>query len=171
MVPPLEKFQYGRLTRQAFVIVQEGSVFYQVIIEYYFLAYFVQKQTKEQFFNFGLNSSQSTTSMLVFSLVFCSQFETWSKGIIRAQQITLLEASWPDFFFSYIYVPVAKLIRSRLFPVCSNYKCVPQFFNTDSRTIYTSGLSCSKGGQRYPAGPGCSNVGQHYLPDKSLSSG
>ena len=27
----------------------------------------------------------------------------------------MLEASWPDFFFFYIYVPAVKLIQSRLF--------------------------------------------------------
>lgn len=26
-------------------------------------------------------------------------------------------------------------------------------------SAYQSGLSCSKGGERYPSGPGCSNIG------------
>ena len=42
--------------KRVFFVVQEGSVFNQVIIEHYFKANFNQKQTKEQFFNFGLHS-------------------------------------------------------------------------------------------------------------------
>ena len=83
----------------------------------------------------------------VHYLVLSLRPEVNISDLIRASQTSLKEAyiswpylpagnCWPDFyFFTFMNLfPLQNLFNQDCFPVCSSYKCVPQFFNTNSGT-------------------------------------